>query len=205
MTGAELVDELGRRVEDESDVNFDVPHKLQALNNGVKTLTTLLHNYYLTTLKRVANDKTLAVSSSTGFATQDFSTLFGGIATFPVREGITRVYDNTNKRYTQIVPESDFMPSSTYSYGTICCLEGNQLAVAPSTVTSVDVHYLTPPTAIADNGTASEWYNGLENIILDLAESEIFYADNRPNRAGIAYQRGINMIQSLNERLLMKI
>ena len=67
------------------------------------------------------------------------------------------------------------------------------------------MHYLTPPTAIADNGTASEWYNGLENIILDLAESEIFYADNRPNRAGIAYQRGINMIQSLNERLLMKI
>ena len=200
MTGANLVIELGRRVEDEDNDNFSVDHKLQALNNGAKTITTLLHNYYLSTLKRVANDKTLAVSSSTGFATQDFSTLFGGISTFPVREGITRIYDNTNSRYAQLVPEQSFMPSKTYSYGTIACIEGNQLAIAPSTVTSIDVHYIAQPTAIANDSTVDEWYNGLENIILDLAESEIFYADNRPNRAGVAYQRAINMIQTLNDR-----
>ena len=76
MTGAELVTELGRRVEDEDNVSFDPAHKLQALNNGAKTITTLLHNFYLSTLKKVANNKTIAVDSSTGFATQDFTTLF---------------------------------------------------------------------------------------------------------------------------------
>ena len=47
MTGAELVDALGRRVEDENDVNFSVAHKLQALNTSHKTLVNLLDNYYL--------------------------------------------------------------------------------------------------------------------------------------------------------------
>ena len=282
MTGAELVTELGRRVEDEGNDNFDANHKLQALNNGAKTLTTLLHNYYLSTLKRVANNKTVAVDSSTGFATQDFTTLFtaysitgvtgtsptngsptvftktshtlangntvtlsgftemtdvngltgivegvagnnfsvkgvlgspaettGGTVTkvddgsgFPVREGITRIYDNTNGRYAQLVPEQSFMPSKTYSYGTMACIEGNKLTIAPSTVTSVDIHYIAQPTTIANDSTVDEWYNGLENIVLDLAESEIFYADNRPNRAGVAYQRGVNMIQSLNDRII---
>ena len=58
MTGAELVDALGKRVEDEGDVNFPVAHKLQALNTAQKTLVKLLHNYYLKHFKSRANAKT---------------------------------------------------------------------------------------------------------------------------------------------------
>tara|TARA_Y100001963_G_scaffold144200_1_gene216038 strand:+ start:415 stop:1284 length:870 start_codon:yes stop_codon:yes gene_type:complete len=282
MTGTEFVTELGRRVEDEDNVSFDVNHKLQAINNGVKTLTTLLHNYYLSTLKKVANDKVVHTVHTSGFATRSFDNLFsaytvsgvtatsptngdptvftksgghtlvngdsvelsdftemtdvngitgtvegvagnnfsvkgvlgspaettGGTVTklddgssYPVREGITRIYDNTNSRYAQLVPEQSFMPSSkTYSYGTMACIEGYKLTIVPNTVASVDIHYIAQPTAIANDSVVSEWYNGLENIILDFAESEIFYADNRPNRAGVPYQRAINMIQTLNDR-----
>jgi len=281
MTGAELVDALGKRVEDEGDVNFPVAHKLQALNTAQKTLVNLLHNYYLTPLKSRASAKSLSVDATSGYAVQNFTTLFtsyfitgvtgtsptngnptvftkvghtlangntvelsgfsemtdvngltgiveevagnnfqvkgvlgspaettGGTVTkvgdgsgFPIREGITRLYDNTNKRFAKIIPEMEFMPSATYSYGTVFCVEGNQIAVAPASCVSVDVYYLKNPTDLADTSAECEFSESLEPILLDLAESEIFFADNRQNRGNLAYQRAFQQIQILNQRL----
>lgn len=202
MTGAELIDALGKRVEDESDVNFPVAHKLQALNTAQKTIVNLLHNYYLTPLKSRANAKTLSVNATSGYAVQDFTTLFGSYPdNFPIRNGITRLYDNVNKRFAKLIPESDFMPSTTYSYGTVFCIEGNQIAVAPATCLSVDVYYLKKPTDLADDSTECEFGESIEPIILDFAESEIFNADNRQNRGNLAYQRAFQQIQLLNQRL----
>ena len=200
MTGAELVDALGKRVEDENDVNFPVAHKLQALNTAQKTLVNLLHNYYLTPLKSRVDSKPLSVNATSGYAVQDFTTLFGA-GNFPIRDGITRLYDNTNKRFAKLIPEMDFMPSTTYSYGTVFCIEGNQIAVSPATCASVDVYYLKKPTDLADGSTECEFNESIEPILLDLAESEIFFADNRQNRGNLAYQRAFQQIQILNQRL----
>jgi len=283
MTGAELVAELGRRVEDESFDNFALSHKLQAINNASKTLTTLLHNYYLSDFKVVALNKSLIsgtrykyatftsifvayqitgvtatsptngnpsvftktshtlingdtvelsgfsemtdVNGLTGIVEGVFGNTFkikgvlgspaettGGTVTkvddgsgYPIRNGITKVYDRSHKRYAQIVSQRSFMPSPTYDYGTICCLDDDKLELAPTSCTGIDVHYIKEPDEIASNSTECEWNNSLEPILLDLAESEIWYADNRPNRGNLAYQRAVNMIQSLNDRILGKL
>ncbi len=202
MTGAELVDALGKRVEDEDDINFPVPHKLQALNTAQKTLVNLLHNYYLTPLKSRSNAKALSVNATSGYAVQDFTTLCGSYPdNFPIRNGITRLYDNVNKRFAKLIPEMEFMPSTTYSYGTVFCIEGNQIAVAPATCLSVDVYYLKNPTELADGSTECEFGESVEPILLDLAEAEIFFADNRQNRGKLAYERAFQYIQLLNQRL----
>ena len=120
---------------------------------------------------------------------------------FPIREGITRLYDNTNKRFAKMVSEMRFMPSTNYNYGTVFCIEGNQIAVAPASCVSVDVYYLKNPTELADDSVECEFGGSIEPMILDLAESELFLADNRPNRGNLAYERAFNQIQVLNGRL----
>ena len=63
------------------------------------------------------------------------------------------------------------------------------------------MHYIKEPSAIADNSTECELNSILEIILLDLAESSLWYLDNRHGRGDKAYQRAVNVIQTLNERL----
>lgn len=276
MLGTQLVTELGRRVEDETNENFSVNHKLQALNNAQNTVVTLLHNYHLSELKTKAENKTVTSGKATftdiftpysitgvtatsptdgsasvftktshtlangdtvelsgftemtdvngltgiveGVAGNNFSVkgvlggpaeTTGGTVTklydgngLSLRNGIIKVYDRTNSRFANIVSHDSFTTGDDYAYGTICCVGEKNLTISPTSCVAVDVYYIKTPTDIANSAVECEFNKTIEQIILDLAEAEIFNADNRTNRANVAYQRGVNMIQSLNDRII---
>tara|TARA_Y100001963_G_scaffold101200_1_gene139225 strand:+ start:178 stop:1071 length:894 start_codon:yes stop_codon:yes gene_type:complete len=293
MTGAELVDALGRRVEDENDVNFSVAHKLQALNTSHKTLVNLLDNYYLKYLTAtVKRDDFNTINNLGRYSKREFNYFFspynatgvtatsptdggptvftkvshsfvngqqvqlsgftemtdvngligeieevatdtfqvkgvlgspaettGGIVTrfssdlLPLRNGIIRFMDVTNNRVAKIVPQKDFPSNENYPYGTIVCLSGlvggamsngqefQMFKISPINVSSVEVEYLTQPQDIADDSVEASIDDALEPILLDLAEAEIFFADNRQSRGNLAYQRALKQIEILNLRL----
>ena len=120
---------------------------------------------------------------------------------YSIRNGIYKVYDKTNLRNAHMFEEDKFPSGETYAYGTAFCISDNKILINPTTCASVDVHYIKEPSAIADNSTECELNSILEIILLDLAESSLWYLDNRHGRGDKAYQRAVNVIQTLNERL----
>ena len=53
MTGTELIDMLGLRLEDPSEANFTSATKIKALNIAQRTVVNLIDNAYLTELQEI--------------------------------------------------------------------------------------------------------------------------------------------------------
>jgi len=119
----------------------------------------------------------------------------------PIRNGIYKIYDKTNKRKAYIVPEQEFPDDTKYPYGTICCISDNKLLVNPSTCVSIDVFYIKEPTSFVDNATECDFGASLEVVLLDLAESELWYADKNQVQGEKCYSRAMEHITMLNSRL----
>tara|TARA_Y100001963_G_scaffold68984_1_gene96102 strand:- start:11391 stop:12227 length:837 start_codon:yes stop_codon:yes gene_type:complete len=120
---------------------------------------------------------------------------------YSIRNGIYKVYDKTNNRIAKLVEEADFPLESDYPYGSVYCVSDNKILINPSSCVSADVYYIKIPTAIANTSVECELNSALEPVLLDLAESTMWYADNRQGRGDKAYQRAVTSIQTLNERL----
>ena len=178
MTGAELLTNINNRLEDANNTAFTEAQKLSALNDAQKTLTGLIRNYYLSDLKVKASAKTVSSGACT----------FAVIGATPIRNGIYKVFDITNSRDAKFFEEENFPTGTKYSYGTAYCV-------------SADFYYIKEPTAIANGSTECDLNSSLEIILLDLAESSLYYQDNRQSRGDKAYQRAVTVIQTLNERL----
>ena len=56
MTGAQLIDNLGYRLEDASERVFEVNQRIEALNDSQRTLMGLMHDFYLSDLKTKVNN-----------------------------------------------------------------------------------------------------------------------------------------------------
>ncbi len=191
MTGAELLTNINNRLEDANNTAFTEAQKLSALNDAQKTLTGLIRNYYLSDLKVKADAKTVSSGACT----------FTVIGATPIRNGIYKVYDITNSRDAKFFEEENFPTGTKYSYGTAYCVSENSVLVNPSSCVSADIYYIKEPTAIANGSTECDLNSSLEIILLDLAESSLYYQDNRQSRGDKAYQRAVTVIQTLNERL----
>ncbi len=272
MTGAQLIDNLGYRLEDASERVFEVNQRIEALNDSQKTLVGLMHDFYLSDLKTRARTKTVSAGTlsfsnlfsanqqtgviataadptvftkaSHGFSNGDIVELSGftqmteingitgiieGVAGnnfsvqgvsgdpqettggtvtlvddgsgYAVRNGIYKVKDETNSVIAKIVEEKDFPSTTDYSYGTICCISTDSLKISPTTCTTATVWYIKEPTAIANDSTECELNSSLESILLDLAESMLFRADNDLQRASLAEKKAFDQIKTLNERV----
>ena len=92
MTGAELVNNLGKRVEDVADTAFPVADKLEVLNIAQKTVVNMLHNGYLQELETIVNNKVAGAGAR--WSTCTYSTAFSSAV--PIRNGITAIFDETN-------------------------------------------------------------------------------------------------------------
>ena len=121
----------------------------------------------------------------------------GGMA---IRNGIFKVYDETNGVSCSLQRESNFDENSSYAYGSTYSLSSDTLKISPTTCVSATVHYIKEPTGFVDNSTECDLIDTLEPILLDLAESELWNADNRLQQGANAYKKGFEQIQILNGR-----
>ena len=79
-------------------------------------------------------------------------------------------------------------------------ISSNVLRINPATCVSATVHYIKEPTAFTNTATECDLIDILEPILLDLAESELWNADNRLQQGANAYKKGFEQIQILNGR-----
>ena len=197
MTGQQLITNLQYRLEDDTlDTDFPVTHKLNALNNALKSIISLVDDSYLQELMEIENSVSTASHSDTGLRTVVFSDLSG----VPIRKGIIKVYDNTNNRFVSFKRFEDFDVSSDYKYGTVATVMGSEILISPTTCLSVDVWYLKEPSDIANDTTECPIDEILEPLLLDFAEAELWRADNRINRASTAVGNATQHLQILNAR-----
>jgi len=193
---------LGLRLEDPSEVNFTSATKINALNVGQRTLVNLIHESYLTELEQVY----LALPTSPWDPTANGYLALGTLFT-PLRNRIMaiEVKYGGGYKFGAMVPFYDAKDIEN-SYLTpdesspVAWVVNNKLHIRPyATLTAIKIYHLSSPSAIASNAN-SPLNAGLHDIIVDLAEAELWKMDNNVSRSQLAREMGIQQIQVLNER-----
>ncbi len=211
MKTTELITHLQYRLEDDtSNTDFDVNQKLNALNAGQRTLCNLLDNHYLTELETIS---TSLPTQATSWSTTNASVCEVVGKPDSIRNGIVRVLDKTNNRFCDIMPGSkpellsnNYIVGDNSGSGTIigsyAFVFANKVYVAPSSILLVDIWYLKHPNKlINDADDEPELDEGLHDILLDLAEAELWKSDNQQNRATAAENKAMAQIEVLNTRI----
>lgn len=192
MTGENLIDRLGERIEDTGEVNFNATYKTNILNIAQDVMINLLDRRYFPTL----------ASNVTGVS-EPFETTTTSLSGWTGRHSdIYKVTTSTGVcEFIDVKDtwklENEYMKGSTYA--PIAFFDRNHIFTSPG-VTTIDVFFYTKPVAIAHNSTVYP-FEGLESILLDLAESEIWKRDDKLDRSNLAYQRAIDQINLLNKRV----
>lgn len=198
MTGNEMLTALQFRLEDDtSNNNFSQAQKLGAINQATRTITTLVNVKMLLDLVTHTDSGTLGTEAVTGYKTMDLASfsLIRGI------DGIFKIYDDTNNVWATIVQPIDFnFDSASSKYGTMATVMDNKLYITPSSCTNVDIWHLR---GVADIPASSDEITQLDpllhHIVVDLAESELWRADNRSERANAPYQNAMTKINQINQ------
>tara|TARA_R100000742_G_C4278674_1_gene101813 strand:- start:1424 stop:2152 length:729 start_codon:yes stop_codon:yes gene_type:complete len=227
MTGTEIVDMLGLRLEDPSESNFTSATKIKAINIAQRTVVNLIDNAYLTELQvidahtalhatngytdnNLINGKVLFVGTGSGKA--DIDPIRGGVIAIEVfkRSGSAGSFTESSLGFANMIePQDAKRLENSYLAGSdsnpIAYVFQEALYVEPfkgdsSIDGAVDVWYIKNPTAIADNSTECELNVALHETVIDFAESQLWKMDNKPDRANNAYTSAINQIKALNDR-----
>jgi hypothetical protein len=206
MTGAEMLTNLGQRLEDPAGTIFTTAVKLENLNIAQKNLVNMIHNAYLTELETVANNKVAGAGSR--WSTCTFATAFS--TDLPIRNGIIKIYDETNDKWCTIVEfkdvkklENSYLAGDTTSPRAFIFDE--TIYIQPTSCVLIDVWYLKAPTALANDSNECVLNTALHDIVLDLAESKCWRMDGKPEKAQIAQNSATSMIGVLNERYAMEM
>ena len=200
MTGTEMMNSLGYRMEDTGEANFGQAQKLQALNDAQRQAISMLTNDALSHTQ---------VRDDLDSGTEDAS--FGGHTYFALpadgdggeklMNRVVKAYDNTNERFIEMVSPSGFETTNKYNYGTLGTLLNNRLYVSTSDteVDSVFMVHIPTPADIADSGTEiTHFSDSVQQVIVELAEALLWRQDNRQNRANAAASNAAAMIQVIN-------
>ena len=107
------------------------------------------------------------------------------------------IYCETVGEYARIIPYAQFDQNSTYAYGTIATVHAGQITVS-ATCLSATVDYLYTQK-IGIDSTAHPFPERLMPIMLDLAEAELWRADNKGDRATTVYGNAISQIGILSQ------
>ena len=213
MTGDQLNAQLGYRLEDGSENIFGKAQKVDAINNAMTQVVSLVDNVYLDTLEAVSTGAVALGSGGEYRAT--FDNIFtSALSSRPTRSAIIAVRDYTGGvplKWCTItnISENKNNKDNAYFAGTtanpICQIFNESIWVQPSTINQIQVWYLKPPivyTSTSASSMASECdlNTALEPIVLDLAEAELWRSDGNLNRADRALQNAMTVIQILNNK-----
>tara|TARA_R100000388_G_C7230630_1_gene154459 strand:- start:650 stop:1294 length:645 start_codon:yes stop_codon:yes gene_type:complete len=207
----ELITHLQYRLEDDTNnTDFNVNQKLNALNAAQRTLCNLLDNHYLTELETIS---TSLPTQETSWSGTNSSVCEVVSSPDSIRNGIVRVLDKSNNRFCDILPGSkpellsnNYIVGDSSGSGTIigsyAMVFANRVYVTPNTISLVDIWFLKHPNKlINDADDEPELDEGLHDILLDLAESELWASDNQQNRAQAAQNKAMAQIEVLNTRV----
>jgi hypothetical protein len=200
MTGNEMLATLGLRLEDPAEASFTSTAKLDALNIAQRSVVNLVHNSYLGELQVIVSNQVMSAYSITYAVLTAHSD--GGQ---PIRNGIIAVKIYNGKWCTMIEPgdqkrlENTYLATSTtnpvaYVFGEKVFVDGSSAEGA------LDVWYLRQPISIAANTTECELNIALHEIVIDLAESQLWKMDAKMDRAAAASASATAQITALNAR-----
>ena len=196
MTGNEMLANLGLRLEDPAASVFTATAKLDALNLAQKTVVNMVDNGFLTELESI-----VAATSTASDGTKTFTS--AGID--PVRGGIAGIYSVTNTSWCTMVETKDLKRlENTYLSGTtsnpIAYVFNETIYILPAATTSIDIWYLSEPTALVADATQCVLNPALHELVLDFAEAQLWRMDAKADRASAAYNNALNIVKVLNDR-----
>ena len=199
MTGTELSSNLGLRLEDSAEGIFTSQMKVNAINSAQKQVVSLIDNKHLAELEVVANNQ------ATSAGVVSFSTA----SITPIGNGIVGVYDEDNDKWcTRVEPgevkrlENSYLSGDTTS--PVFYVFDETIYVKPTTATIIDIWYINKPTDYTTGTLSSscELAPALQEVLLDIAESQLWRMDGKGDRGNTVMQNAINVIQMLNGRII---
>ena len=198
MTGTEMMDSLGYRMEDIIEANFIQEQKLKALNDAQRQVVAMCKNDALPHLQVSEDLDTVQTDSDLGslkyFALPE-------PAGEPLLTRVVKAFDNTNDRWIEMVSPNGFGENTSYNYGTLGTLMRNRLYVSTgdTAITSCILIYISTPADIADDvNQISYLSDSAQQAIIEIAEALLWRQDNRLDRARIAAENATAMISAIN-------
>lgn len=199
---------LGFRLEDTNSSNFSSAMRYSALNVAQRTVANFLNEAYLTELE--VKD-IVSIGGNTGMVTLTGDGTLGNTtnkSTHLVIRNSIRNFQTviSNKyRYAVQIPfsdvkklENDYL--SADEGNPIFWVFGNAVTFRPTAgVTSAVLYYLKEPPDI-DASNDCKLNISLHDLIVDMAESELWKTDNNSNRSAVARASAMEQIKILNGR-----
>jgi len=203
MTRTQMHSKLGLRLEDTGENNFTASTKDSALNTAQVMLANFLHEAYLTELEF---KDSVSISGTGGLITLDGSDATNKSSQVPIRNSIRAVQLGTT--YAIRIPFSDVKKLenkylSADSGNPVYWVFGNNVTIRPNAqvggFTNAFLYYLKSPASIS--GSQEPVLNvALHDIMVDLAEAELWRMDNKTDRSQLAKTSAMEQIKMLNER-----
>jgi hypothetical protein len=203
MTRTEMHTKLGLRLEDTGENNFTASTKDSALNTAQIMLANFLHEAYLTELEF---KDSVSISGTGGLITLDGSNATNKSSQVPIRNSIRAVQLGEN--YAIRIPFSDVKKLenkylSADSGNPVYWVFGNNVTIRPNAqvggFTNAVLYYLKSPATISSS--QDPVLNvALHDIMVDLAEAELWRMDNKTDRSQLAKTSAMEQIKMLNER-----
>lgn len=205
---------LGLRLEDTGENNFNTATKDSALNSAQRMVANFLHEAYLTELEFrdiVSISGTGGVIQLTG--TGSYPNTANISSQVPIRNSIRAVQLDT--KYAIRIPFSDAKKLENEYLGAdsvnpVYWVFGNNVNIRPNAqvggFTTAHLYYLKTPTDMApgvQNGPAEVQpilNSALHDIMIDLAEAELWRMDNKSDRSQLAKASAMEQIKMLNDR-----
>ena len=200
MSGQEMLDILGLRLNDPSEADFNQPIKLEALNKAQLRLAKLLPDKELTELEILKSAVTVG-GTTTGavtFATLEAETTADVI----LNDRIQLVRIGSSGAFATMIDISDVPVVTDNSYLTglaaspYSWVHSQSIYILPSATTTIDVYYLRQPVDISDS-VACELAASLHETVLDLAESALWPQKDEKGRADLAESRALSYVKLL--------
>ncbi len=194
LTGQQMLDRVGVRVEDPDKKKWTEALKLPELNSAMVKVANLLDNHLLTELQIYDTNKTV----TTGVMA------FSVLSNPPLRNAILNVRVTSGKFCTIMEVEDLKRTENSYLAGSttnpLVNVFKESLYFNPTTVTACDVWYLRAPTALAADATVCELNPALHDVVCRITEAEIWLANNQVPRADAAEKKAMDIIAMLNAR-----
>mgnify|MGYP003133403599 FL=1 len=194
---------LGLRLEDTGENNFNTATKDSALNSAQRMVANFLHESYLTELEF---KDSVTISGTGGLITLDGGNATNKSSQVPIRNSIRAVQLGT--KFAIRIPFSDAKKLENEYLGAdatnpVYWVFGNNVNIRPNAqvggFTNAVLYYLKTPTDIANN-VEPILNSALHDIMIDLAEAEIYRMDNKLDRSQLARASAMEQIKMLNDR-----
>jgi len=197
MTIQEMRTNLSNDCEDPSGTKFFAPQQYEALNNAQLTVVRLLHRNYLTEIG--AEKSGLALTGGVSAALNASSL---GYVLIKGNDGIISVKILSSGRFaTKLENEEIALINNTFYDGSdidpTYIVIGGKLFVRPTSIASVDVNFIRKPATL----TASidcELNESLHEIVVQIAESELWASYNKTVRSEEAWKKATQKIAAMN-------